>query len=351
MTPGRRPWLPWRVSAHGGSGPAAYPAMDAGGQVAALRPVALEAAAAFGLAVRDLGLVLHGYNTTFRVDTDDGRRLALRVNTNSHSSAAHVVAQQEWLHALARDTDVLVPDPLRTPDGRWAVEVHSDAWGAALRVTVASWLDGEDVGECDTEQAHALGRAMATMHDHAGSFVLPDGAELPLYDEPLFGDDNLLVGPSVPDTHAAVVADGLAECRRHFDQVGMAAEPLLLHADLHGGNLKWHRGRIAVFDVDDAGIGVPALDLAISTFYLRDGAPAAEDALRSGYEEVREPPDVSEEQFEALVAARQLLLANSLFASSTASLRAEAWDYLDVTVARLRHWRATGRFSRAVRPT
>ncbi|GAA4409925.1 hypothetical protein GCM10023168_29070 [Fodinibacter luteus] len=339
------------MSAHGGGGPGvAYTAMDAAEQVAQLRPVALEAASRFGLVVRDLGLVLHGYNTTFRVDTDDGRRLALRVNTNSHSTAAHVVAQQEWLHALARDTDVLVPDPLRTPDGRWAVDVDCAAWGAALRVTVASWLDGDDVGECDEEQAYALGRAMALLHDHAEGFVLPEGAALPCYDEPLFGDDNLLVGPDVRAPHTAVLDDALVECRRRFDEVARSTRPVVIHADLHGGNLKWHRGRVAVFDVDDAGIGAPALDLAISTFYLRDGHPAAEAALRAGYADVRDLPDVTEEQLEALVAARQLLLANSLFASSTASLRAEAQDYLDVTVDRLRHWRTTGRFSRAVHP-
>ena len=48
------------------------------------------------------------------------------------------------------------------------------------------------------------------------------------------------------------------------------------------------------------------------------------------------------------MAARQLLLANSLLASSTAALRSEATDYLDVTVDRLRHWLSTGRFTRDV---
>ena len=124
--------------------------------------------------------------------------------------------------------------------------------------------------------------------------------------------------------------------------------PIVLHADLHGGNLKWHEGRLAVFDLDDAGLGVPALDLAISTFYLRSAnRRASRQALREGYAQVRDLPDVSDEQFEALVAARQLLLANSLLASSTPSLRAEATDYLDVTVERLRGWLSTGRFSRS----
>ena len=151
----------------------------------------------------------------------------------------------------------------------------------------------------------------------------------------------------MPREHAEVVAESLALCRRRFDEVYAGQRPIVLHADLHGGNLKWHEGRLAVFDLDDAGFGVPALDLAISTFYLRGGDPVAEEALRRGYSEVRSLPLVSDAQFEALVAARQLLLANSLLMSSTASLRAEATAYLDVTVGRLRRWFATGRFERS----
>lgn len=344
------PWLPWPVDQERAAGPApAYTALDGEGQVEVLRPVARAAAEAFGLGVRRLEVVLHAYNTTFRLDTDDGRRLALRVNTNSHSSPANIAAQQAWLHALSADTDVRVPDPLRTLDGRWHVAVDCPAWGGTLHVTVASWLEGHDVGECDEEQARALGATMAALHDHAEGFVMPEGAHLPRFDEPLFGDDDLLAGlVSLPPGHMEVLAGGLEECERRFAQVYAAGRPVVIHADLHGGNLKWYDGRLAVFDLDDAGFGVPALDLAISTFYLRGGDPSIEAALREGYSSRRALPDVTEEQFEALVAARQLLLANSLYASSTATLRAEARDYLDVTVDRLRAWLATGRFSRTV---
>jgi len=130
-----------------------YAALDEEGQVEVLRRVALAAAEGFGLGVRDLALVLHAFNTTFRVDTDDGRRLALRVNTNSMSTPGHIAAQQAWLHALAAETAVRVPDPLAAPGGGWYVEVDSPEWGGPLHATVASWLDGDDVGECDEEQA------------------------------------------------------------------------------------------------------------------------------------------------------------------------------------------------------
>lgn len=325
-----------------------YADLDEAGQVEVLRRVALVAAEGFGLGVRDLTLVLHAFNTTFALDTDDGRRLALRVNTNSQSTPAHIDAQQAWLHALAAETQVLVPDPLAAPGGGWHVAVDCPPWGGPLNATVASWLEGDDVGQCDEEQARALGRTMAVLHDHAEGFTLPPGAHLTLFDEPLFHDRSLLEG-AVPMRrgHAEVVAESLARCRRRFDEAYAGQRPIVLHADLHGGNLKWHEGRLAVFDLDDAGLGVPALDLAISTFYLRAGEPEIEEGLRAGYAEVRALPDVSDEQFEALVAARQLLLANSLLMSSTASLRAEATGYLDVTVERLRGWLDTGRFERS----
>ena len=324
-----------------------YALLDSEGQVEVLRRVALEAATAFGLGVRSLTLVLHAYNTTFRLDTDDGRRLALRVNTNSHSTSANVIAQQSWLHTLRAETDVLVPDPVSTRDGRWAAEVPCPEWGGPLLVTVASWLEGEDVGACDEEQAAALGRTMARLHDHAEGFAIPPGADLPVFDEPLFGDADLLTGrPGLGTGEAAVLKAALDEGRGAFAEAGAGRTPILLHADLHGGNLKWHAGRLAVFDVDDCGLGVPALDLAIATFYLRDGTTATEEALREGYASVRPLPDVTEAAFEGLVASRQILLANSLFQSSTADLRAEAEAYLVVTVERLRRWQETGRFTR-----
>ena len=49
--------------------------------------------------------------------------------------------------------------------------------------------------------------------------------------------------------------------------------------------------------------------------------------------------------FEALVAARQLLLANDLLQSRTAELKQMALPYLERTVDRLHRWRWSGRFT------
>lgn len=318
-------------------------------QVEALRPVAVAAAAEFGLDVAALELVAHAFNTTFAVVGRAGERHALRVHTNSVSTPANVVAQQSWQHAIAAETGVLVPDPLRALDGRWYAEVDSEALADTFEVTAASWLDGPDVGDLDAVAARALGRTMALLHQHAASWSPPAGSELPVFDEPLFGDEDLLGSARGLSADARAVIDRAREVMAGaFAAVHDGATLRPVHADLHGGNLKWSGDRLAVFDFDDSGLGLPVVDLAVTTFYLRGGDPGPERALREGYADVAPVPEVEPGHFEALVAARQVLLANSLLASTTAELRRETAQYLTVTVDRLRHWLETGRFTRVV---
>ncbi|WP_167305958.1 phosphotransferase enzyme family protein [Nocardioides euryhalodurans] len=317
-------------------------------QVAALRTAAATAAERFGLEVTGLEVAAHAFNTTFAVDTKEGERVALRVNTGSQSGPENVVAQQEWQRGIAAETDVLVPVPLLTPDGAWSVEVASEAYGGPLLVTGASWLEGPDVDEPDAEVARELGRAMARLHLQAEAWSLPDGAAMPVFDTPLFGDEDLLASAEGLDDDGRAVLDRAREVADEgFGALFDGASLRPLHADLHGGNLKWHAGRLAVFDFDDCGLGLPELDLAISAFYLRDVDPAPEQAMWEGYADVTPPPVVDPAHFEAMVASRQLLLANSLLASSNAELRGEAEDYLGVSVRRLARWLATGTFTRA----
>jgi Ser/Thr protein kinase RdoA (MazF antagonist) len=324
----------------------AYAGWDTERQVEALRAVALEAADAFALDVSAMALVLHGFNTTFRVDTADGEPVAIRVNTNSSTTPAHLVAQQGWVHAIACETDIRVPDALATPEGSTFVSVPAPDAGREFLVVANTWLDGPDVEECDVEQARALGATMAILHEHARTWTVPPGGDLERFDEPLFGDRNLLEGsPRLSAEGRMVVDESFRRTRKGFARASAGADPIILHADLHGGNLKWHQGRLAVFDFDDSGLGVPALDLAVATFYLRDRDPALEAALREGYAGVAPLPDAPGEVFEGLVASRQLLLANSLLASSTAQWQESAGAYLDTTVGRLRHWLDTGRFT------
>lgn len=336
-----RAWLGGRVTT-----PLPYADLPEDAQVEALRPVALAAAEAFGLDVHRMEVVRHAYNTTFAVDDAAGTRVALRVGTNSKSTAAHIDAQQAWVHAIGHETDVSVPDPLRTTSGSWWVAVPSEALRRDVLVTGASWLGGADAKEGDDSWARRLGRVTAVLHEHGRSWRLPEGTVLDRFDTPLLGDADVLDdAPGLTADEHAVLQQAREVTEDAFARLHDGATLFPVHADLHAGNLKWHDGRLSVFDFDDCGLGLPVLDLGISAFYLRDGRESTEAELRAGYAEVAPLPDVDPADAEAVVAARQLLLANSLLESSTAELRALADGYAHTAVARLRHWLETGRFT------
>ncbi len=328
-----------------------YAALDDAAQVEVLRPVAVAAAAAFGLDAGGLELVAHAYNTTFAGADAAGRRVALRVGTNSASTPEHVVAQAQWQRAILAEGAATVAEPLRTRDGEWFARVPCPAFGRDLVVTAAGWLDGP-VAEIDLPPATSreLGRVMARLHRQAAGWTLPPGAALPRIVEPLYGDPDRLGALEVPDPADRHVLDETARrCRAVFDGLHAGAPLRAVHADLHGGNLLLHGDGLAVLDFDDCGLGLPVLDLSVALFYLRGGDPEPERALLAGYREVAPLPDVAAADVETLVASRQLLMLNSLLATTTAELRAEAAPYLTTTLVRLRHWLDTGTFTRVVR--
>lgn len=207
-------------------------------QAEALRPAAVDAAEAFGLEVHRLELVSHAYNSTFSLEVTDGRRLALRVNTNSTSSVAEVVTQQLWLKAIAEETTVHVPRPMPTPRGEWCAQVQSAALGRPVLATCASWLEGPDVGEVDTKVAPELGRTMALLHEHARSWQLPAGGSMPRFDTPLFRyPDRLGSASGLTEDQHDVLRRASAAAAEAFQRAGAAGPVIPLHADLHGGNL------------------------------------------------------------------------------------------------------------------
>ena len=134
----------------------------------------------------------------------------------------------------------------------------------------------------------------------------------------------------------------LAEQERLLTPV-FAGPTQLLHADLHMWNTKWVDGDIAVIDFDDAGIGAPLQDLAITTYYVRD-RPDVDEAIKQGYEEVRPLPPHTDAEFEALVANRNIMLLNSIMTSSTADMIEFVPEYTTRTVRRMQNWLETGRF-------
>ncbi|PTA67877.1 phosphotransferase enzyme family protein [Deinococcus arcticus] len=314
-------------------------------QVARLRASAQAALRAYPLSVRRLTLLNHGFNTTFRVDAESGERYALRLNVNSRRAPAQLAAEVAWLSALARDTDLTLPVPQPRRDGTLLGEVWNEALGAHLPATLYSWLPGRDLGERATPaQLREVGRAAAILHAHAQTFDLPAGAALLSLRDPLMGmGDNLRPGPLLTEEGLAVVQTVRAQVDAVLGRLYAAQAPRPLHADLHLWNVKWHRGRLSVFDFDDSGLGLPVQDLTISAYYLRPRAEL-EAALLEGYAAAAPVPGVNAADYETLVAGRAVVLLNDLLVNTNAELQAILPRYVPNSVTKLRAYLDSGVF-------
>jgi Ser/Thr protein kinase RdoA (MazF antagonist) len=308
--------------------------------IRALVPVAL---ADYDIEARRVRLVAHEYNTTFRVDTVDGRRFALRVNVNSVKEQAHLDAELAWLTSLRDETDIPVPAPVPTRLGAFRTSARCGILERELPIVLMTWLPGRNLDEERVDAYRALGRVVARLHEHASAWTPPTGGAFPSHGDVLLGLPNLLGGdhPALDDAGRAVLAEAHRVAQRAYDEL-MAAGPVhAIHADLHGDNVKWFRRRIAVFDFDDAADGVPAQDLGVAAYYLRS-KPSLESALLEGYAQVREPPAATAAHVEAVLAGRNLVLVNDVIGGLGAADRDFAEPYVRNTVVKLRAFLDSG---------
>ena len=309
-----------------------------------LRKVATEALSWYPVRVRSLKLLQHGFNTTFRVDTEDGEKFALRLNVNSKRTAANLAAEAQWLAALAEETDLWVPVPQRTVKGELTTSVWSDDLGRDVNAVLFSWLPGPELGDGATvTQMREVGRALAVLHRHAATWRPTGDAELPVLNRPYWDMPDRLTGSDSPLSPAMVgiVSEVVGRIVTVVDDLFARSEPRPIHTDPHNWNMKWFRGRLAVFDFDDSAIGPPVFDLAISTYYLRPHNDRA-DALMEGYAAEAPLPEFGRDEFEALVAQRNVLLLNDLLTTLHSGHRGLLPRFVANTEVKLRAYLDSG---------
>jgi Ser/Thr protein kinase RdoA (MazF antagonist) len=306
------------------------------GQVARLRPLALEACRRFGIEPESLRLVFHGFNTTFRVLSPDGRVFALRINIGSESSLDQLNAEIAWIRILRSEGRVGVAEAAFTPDGAYIVSLDGPL-GKPVRCVLFSWLDGTLAKKAATpDTCRKLGGATAELHDQARKWRIPEGCRFKALPDLLYGHDFVL-----PETDLFLAARD-----RAIEQFArLAPQPRLpIHYDLHLGNAKVNRGKLSVFDFDDAVLAWPILDAVVTIHGLR-GFQNRELLERAYWEGLGSRPadfGYTDSEFEGLVASRGLFIANALSTSVHAQFRAQLPRLLELTALRLARFERLG---------
>lgn len=310
-----------------------------------LKELAIPLLRTWGKADAEISLLNHGFNTTFKV-VHAGQKYALRINLNSVKAHEGVLAETQIMGFLANQ-GLPVPRLVPLVSGELVAQTYIEPMGKLTDAVLYEWLPGSLISDSPTEAKwHEAGKLMARLHKVTSGWRPELPASLPRVDDALMGVDFRVASSNHPAITAELceLASGVVfDVNQVFARLQESGEPRFIHTDMHGHNLMSNRGKISVFDFDDAGFGFEVQDLVNSIFYVRD-QPRFETALLNGYSEVANLPTVKETDFELLVAARTVLLLNDLLANNNPDFAKIIPEYAKKVLWRLRNLRDTGRF-------
>jgi Ser/Thr protein kinase RdoA (MazF antagonist) len=315
------------------------------GMALRIRELAIEALQEYDLDVKKVRLIQNSYNGIFRVDTHVGEKYVIRINVPGERSREEIHSEMMWLDALHRDTDLGIPYPVRTRDGKLLTTVALESVPNERHCVVFSWIPGYNLANKMTpENFFKVGQLSAHLHEHAQVFkplqsfwlkvydkVFPNKFPVKIYDEgyrDLISEERLSVFKRAEEKVAIVLSD-------LFDSDRAAH---VIHADLHHGNIKVSRGNLYALDFDDTMIGFPVQDVAISFYYFQQnpGFPELRQAFERGYTSLRNWPEEYPGQIDTLIAGRALVLVNFLLQHPDPRFQQILPRFLESEVTRLR---------------
>ncbi len=316
----------------------AFDTLSYRGQLHRLRRLALAALDHYAIPASRLVPLRHETNTTFRVFAADTQQYVLRIHRPHGHPIAHIRSEVRWLMALRQETDVAVPEPVRTRDGALLTMADAPGIPAARACVLFRWLPGrffdDHLRPCQMER---IGVVMAQLHAHAAHWQPPsdfvrgrvDGlteqVRRTAWAPPATASPDPALHPTDDDVartvalvttlcssqDAAVVAQTIAHIRTVFQQLGAGQDVFgLIHADLHQENYCFHHGTPRVIDFDDCGWGHYMFDLSVTLREVQHlpTYPALRAALLAGYRTIRPFARTHEGYLATFFALRRLQL-------------------------------------------
>jgi Ser/Thr protein kinase RdoA (MazF antagonist) len=260
-------------------------------------------------------------NVMFRVITQTGQQLVLRVGSPHGNTRSNIEYEIAWLDALNRETELEVVRPIRTAGGALIVDEYDPMLGKERPCVLFSWVPGAPLGAGAGPFGYRLlGQMSASLQAHGKGWrpnrpegmrrwdrVFYYGADIDpvVLGRPEFGH---LFEPKRRNTisQAGELAEGVIRAS------WATGAPQVVHGDLHEWNVHLAANRIHVFDFEDTMVALPAQDVAISLYHSRVEANRieVEAAFRRGFESVASWPVEDEAQLDGFHAARQIMLMN-----------------------------------------
>jgi Ser/Thr protein kinase RdoA (MazF antagonist) len=117
-------------------------------------------------------LVSETANAIFHVAVPNGAEYALRLRPPGWHRTQAMAEELQWLLALRRDTDLVVPEPVPACDGTLIQAIRAPDTSVPWQGVLFHWVAGERRTETLTPpDLERVGTCMARLHQHAAAFV------------------------------------------------------------------------------------------------------------------------------------------------------------------------------------
>ena len=213
-------------------------------------------------------------NVTFRVDTrDDNLKYLIKIHISTSSIKTKDVIESEliWLEALARDSNLVIPTPIRNLKDELITEIKEEK----LIVTLHNWVKGEVLNRQPTSnETISLALLMADLHKHSIQWNIPEGFKRTIYNsDNLFSSlsqlKQLLNLELITNEEFACVEDSAHKISNVIESQKLSQNSWgIIHSDLHESNYVFYKDSPRPIDFSNCGHGFYLFDIAETFMHL-----------------------------------------------------------------------------------
>lgn len=273
--------------------------------------IAQEALTHYSLTCKSIDFISQSANAIYKItDLEDNSyslRLPISKSENLESfwtSPEALQAEMVWLHALAMDTDLTLPAPVKNIHGEFLTPVNQ------INCTLVRWVEGEQKPFIALiEEAISIGVMMGKLHKQAANWTIPSPFARPAFDGSRVKQslDKLKVQTDAGLLNRAefevLEAAGLRAIAMMNAMPVSSRTQGIIHADLIPSNIVFHEKEARPIDFGACCFGFFLADLGWTFSYIH---PFYREALLEAYSHHYDLPDHHMELLEGFFVAGQL---------------------------------------------
>lgn len=213
----------------------------------------------------------------------------------SDANPAYMTASLSWLDALAKETNLIIQQPVANQLGEFVTAVSYDDLTHVFYCTVQHWLDGQHTRNLSPDHMQQIGQMVAQLHNHSSQWIKDKTLPAWTYDG-VWTNENLTRFSKVKslnilsDAEWKTIEKAVDHIQQMIQKLGMDNSVWgPVHGDLHPQNLLvLDDGKLCPIDFDSLILAYYPYDLGVILYHTMYLGAANRQALVQGYRAFRD---------------------------------------------------------------